>query len=370
MTFPPLVAPVDALAADEAVRTARHRALPQVGDAGQRRLAAARIAVVGAGGLGSPVVLALAAAGVGLLRIIDDDVVELSNLQRQVIHDLHAVGTAKAESAARRARALSGAITVETAAERLDDGNAARLLADCDLVIDGSDSFATRDAVDAACAELGVPLVWGSVLAGFAQVTVFWAAPPAPAEGVRLADLFPPGTAGEPPNCASAGVLGPLCMQAGALMATEAVKLVIGVGEPLLGRICIIDAFGARQREIPLRSRPAALQPSSAASRAPRISAPALRRELAAGRVALLLDVREHDEFAGGCIDGAVNVPLDRVIEDTTLIEAASVVVVCERGARAATAADALRATGVEATVLDGGMAAWRAAAQRLASVS
>ncbi|MDZ8171842.1 ThiF family adenylyltransferase [Microbacterium xanthum] len=360
MTFPPLVAPVDALTPDEFSRTARHRALPQIGDAGQRRLAAARVAVIGAGGLGSPVILALAAAGVGMLRIIDDDHVELSNLQRQVIHDLTTVGASKAASATDRAGALSTTIEVEAVTERLGAHNAERLLDGCDLAIDGSDSFATRDVVDAACADLGIPLVWGSVLAGFAQVTVFWASPPAPASGIRLADLFPPGSAGEPPNCATAGVLGPLCLQAGALMASEAVKLLIGVGEPLFGRICVIDAFGARQRELPLR--PSAAPPTDASAPAGRLSVGELRASLNGHAPPAVLDVREADEVATGMVPGARHVPLARVLADPTAPTESPVVVVCERGPRAERAADALRSAGIEASVLDGGMAAWRAA--------
>ncbi|GAA1944303.1 ThiF family adenylyltransferase [Microbacterium aquimaris] len=369
MTFPPLVAPVDALIPDEASRTARHHALPQVGDAGQRRLAAARIAVVGAGGLGSPVILALAAAGVGMLRIIDDDHVEVSNLQRQIIHDLDTIGDAKAESAARRARALSRAIRVETVTERLGADNAGRLLDGCDLVIDGSDSFATRDVVDAACARLGVPVVWGSVLGGFAQVTVFWATPPEPATGIRLSDLFPPGAAGEPPNCATAGVLGTLCLHAGAVMATEAVKLVMGVGEPLFGRICVLDAFGAKQRELPLRPSPTPIA-GTATPAIGRVSVATLRATLDDDRAPTLLDVREAEEVAGGRIPGAVHIPLAHVLADPLVAGAARVVVVCERGPRAERAAEALRAAGVEATVLDGGMAAWRAAQRRAVGVA
>lgn len=249
----PLVAPVAALDPTELVRTARNAVLAGIGEEGQRRLAAARIAVVGAGGIGSPVLLALAAAGVGGLTVIDDDVVELTNLQRQLAHRVDDVGTAKTASAVRAIAALSPATVVDPVPERLDDDNADRLLARAHIVVDTSDSFATRRAVAAATERLGVPLVWGAVQEWHAQATVFWSAPP---EGrpVVLADLFPPGTEGDPPSCAQVGVLGALCVQVGGMLAGEVVKLVTGAGEPLLGRLAVIDARSARQHEVAIRA--------------------------------------------------------------------------------------------------------------------
>ncbi|MFJ6654256.1 HesA/MoeB/ThiF family protein [Microbacterium sp. NPDC091313] len=250
----PLVAPVPALAPAELVRTARHAVLDGIGEEGQRRLAAARVAVVGAGGLGSAAILALAAAGVGEIVIVDDDVVELTNLQRQVLHRAEDVGTAKTISAERAATALAPGIRVRTHAVRLTDANAAELLAGADVVIDGSDTFDTRRAVAAAVEATGVPLVWGAVQEWHGQVTVFWTRPGPGAFPVRLSDLFPPGTEGEPPTCARVGVLGSLCLQVGGMLASEAIKLVTGAGEPLLGRIAVIDALRARTTEVPLRS--------------------------------------------------------------------------------------------------------------------
>lgn len=250
----PLVEPVASLAPEELIRTARHAVLAGIGEEGQRRLAAARIAVVGAGGLGSPVLLSLAAAGVGELVIIDDDVVERTNLQRQLVHRVDDIGTAKTASAARAVRDLSPVTVVHERTVRLTSDNAVDLLEGADLVIDGSDTFDTREAVAAAAETVGIPLVWGAVQEWSAQVTVFWSNPPAGYSPVVLGDLFPPGSVGEPPTCAQVGVLGSLCVQVGGLLATEAIKLVTGAGEPLLGRLVVVDALRARQDVIPLSS--------------------------------------------------------------------------------------------------------------------
>jgi len=249
----PLVEPAPALLPAELIRTARHAVLAGIGEEGQRRLAAAHVAVVGAGGIGSPVLLALAAAGVGTLTVIDDDTVELTNLQRQVAHRAQDVGTPKTASAARAIADLSPHAVVRALPERLDAANAGRLLSGADVVVDTSDTFGTRRDVAAATEALGVPLVWGAVQEWHAQVTVFWSAPPE-RDPVVLADLFPPGTEGEPPTCAQVGVLGALCVQVGGMLAGEVVKLVTGAGDPLLGRLVMIDALSARQHEIAVRS--------------------------------------------------------------------------------------------------------------------
>ncbi|MER7446399.1 HesA/MoeB/ThiF family protein [Microbacterium sp. NPDC097977] len=253
----PLVAPAPALDPAELVRTARHAVLAGIGEEGQRRLAAAHVTVVGAGGIGSPVLLALAAAGVGSITVIDDDIVELTNLQRQLAHRVEDIGRPKTTSAARAITALSPGAEVVTAAERLDSENAERLFAGADIVVDTSDSFATRRDVAAATEALGIPLVWGAVQEWHAQATVFWSDPPTAAP-VVLTDLFPLGTEGEPPSCAQVGVLGALCVQVGGMLAGEVVKLITGAGEPLLGRLAMIDALTARQHEIAIRSSVAA----------------------------------------------------------------------------------------------------------------
>lgn len=365
MPFPPLVEPVAELSPAERARTARHTSLSALGEVGQRRIRAAHVAVVGAGGLGSPVVLALAAAGIGTITIIDDDHVEATNLQRQVMHRLADVGALKVDSAVRVAADLSPETTVRAVAERLTPADAESLLRGADLVIDGSDSFTTRETVAAACEELGIPLVWGTVQAFDAQVTVFWSAPPTGDPRV-LADLYPPGSVGEVPSCAEVGVLGALCLQVGSLMAIEAVKLLTGVGEPLFGRVLVIDGLRARQREVPLA--PSRATSATAVVDEPPVCAPVEPEsvpveglaDLLAGRPEVtVLDVREPHETALGTLEGAVLVPLGDVLASPASI-AGPVVVVCAVGARATTAARALQTAGVEALVLAGGMNAWR----------
>lgn len=398
--LPPLVEPVASLTEDERARTARHAVLAEIGELGQRRLAAASVAIIGAGGLGSPAVLALAAAGIGTLIVIDDDVVELSNLQRQLAHGHDDLGDAKTVSAARAARRLAPAVRVIEHRERLDDTNAERLLAGADLVIDGSDTFATRTAVAAATERLGVPLVWGVVQEFHAQVTVFWATPPAGREGVVLADLYPAGSVGELPTCAAVGVLGSLCLQVGGLLATEAIKLIVGLGEPLLGRVAVIDALRGTVREVPLRGAvrsgevggaDASGEPTPAAStRDPADADPAgtaladtaladatlasaafpeiplvTADEMlqAQSRGAVLLDVREPSETEQGVVEGSFLIPLGDLLADPDAVagELAEhpVVVICAHGIRAERAALVLADRGVFASVLRGGLAEW-----------
>jgi molybdopterin/thiamine biosynthesis adenylyltransferase/rhodanese-related sulfurtransferase len=363
MPIPPLVEPVAALADDEAARTARHASLAGFGEVAQRRLAAAHVAVVGAGGLGSPTVLALAAAGIGTLTVIDDDEVEASNLQRQVMHRAADIGRPKVDSAVRVAHDLSPRTTVHAVGARLTRGNAAQLLAGAHVVVDGTDTFETRDAVAVACAQLGVPLVWGVVQEFHAQATVFWSAPPAGIPAVVLSDLYPPESVGDVPSCEQVGVLGPLCLQVGAILAAETVKLVTGVGEPLLGRVLVIDALRGRTDEVPLG--PAV----RVVAEVPTVAAPAplhgiahvdLGTALAAQAAgATLLDVREPHETATGVLPGVVEVPLARLLAEPSLAGAGPVVVVCKVGVGAERAGRAQQGAGIEASVLAGGMDAW-----------
>ncbi|PZO77223.1 MAG: thiamine biosynthesis protein ThiF [Mesorhizobium amorphae] len=240
---------MSALSGDEIARYARHLVLPEVGGAGQQRLKAARVLVVGAGGLGSPVLSYLAAAGVGTLGIADDDHVSLSNLQRQVIHASDAVGAPKTESAAAGIARINPHVRVETHPVRLDEENAPALVKTYDVVVDSSDSFATRAALAAACEAALKPLVHGSLSRFDGAVTVF--APfrfrqdgtPFPC----FRDLFPEEPPlGLTPSCAEAGVLGVLPGVIGTLQATEVLKLLLDIGEPLLGRLLLFDALGAR----------------------------------------------------------------------------------------------------------------------------
>jgi len=253
MALLPIVEPVAALSDAERARTVRHAALAGFGPIGQRRLAGARVGVVGAGGLGSGALLSLAAAGIGTIVLIDDDTVDLSNLHRQVIHGIGDVGRPKLDSAIESIHAVSPETVVIPHQVRLEADNAAELLHGCDVVLDGTDTMATRTAVAAACEELGIPLVWGTVQEWHAQLTVFWSAPPEGIAPIVLRDLYDPATTGEPPTCSAVGVLGALTVQVGALMATEAIKLVTGTGDPLLGRVLLIDGLGARQREVALQ---------------------------------------------------------------------------------------------------------------------
>lgn len=374
VALPPLVEPVAALSAAERERTARHHVLAPLGELGQRRLAAAHVAIVGAGGLGSPAVLALAAAGVGTLTVIDDDVVEPSNLQRQVMHRMGDAGEPKVRSAARAAADLAPEARVVPVRERLTPQNAERLLAGADVVLDGSDTFDTREAVAGACEALGVPLVWGTVQGFDAQVTVFWSAPPAGAPAVRLSDLYPAGTAGDVPTCAEAGVLGSLCLQVGALMATQAIQLIAGIGEPLLGRILVIDGLRARQHEVPLRGRAAGTPAPAAPPRPARLTVDELAALIDAPAAPLVVDVREHDEVREGMIPGAVHVPLGEIRSDPDAVArrlgAAAgdrrIALVCRGGVRSDEAAALLAPRGLDAVSVAGGMRAWDAARQRV----
>ena len=360
MPLPPLVAPVAALSDAESARTARHQVLAGLGETGQRRLRASHVAVVGAGGLGAPVVLALAAAGVGEITIIDDDDVELSNLQRQIMHRHSDVGRPKVDSAVRVAADLSPETVVHAHRVRLASANAADLLAGADLVIDGTDTFETRLEVAAAAERLGMPLVWGVIQEFAAQITVFWSAPPEGSDAVMLSDLYPEGSVGDLPTCAAVGVFGALCLQAGSILAMEAIKLITGIGEPLLGRVLVIDALRAKTGEVPLRSA-RATAPSAPVEQppVPHIAVADVDAEVAAG--ARLLDVREDAEVAVGMIPGAQHLPLAKVLADPAAFGADRPVVICQVGARALRAAVALRAAGADAIVLSGGMDAWNA---------
>ncbi|MCC6562164.1 MAG: molybdopterin-synthase adenylyltransferase MoeB [Xanthomonadales bacterium] len=262
----PVSVPTQASADD---RYARHLRLPEVGAAGQQRLQASRVAVVGAGGLGSPAAFYLAAAGVGDIRLIDDDVVERSNLQRQILHRDDRIGQRKVDSAAATLAALNPEVRIEAIAACLRHDNAAELLDGCDVVIDGADNFPTRQLINATCLQLRLPWVYGAVHRFEGQVSVF------DARGGRgnapcYRCLFPeaPGP-GEAPNCAEAGVLGVLPGIIGTLQANEAIKLLLGLGEPLRGRLLLFDALAMRFRELRYAVDPACPGCSSVADAAP-----------------------------------------------------------------------------------------------------
>jgi molybdopterin/thiamine biosynthesis adenylyltransferase len=230
------------LMSQEIERYARHLVLPEIGGAGQQKLRAARVLVVGAGGLGSPVLEYCAAAGIGTLRIADDDAVDLSNLQRQVIHSSEAVGMPKAQSAAARIAALNPHVSVEARARRFDQRSAQSLLTGVDVAVDGSDNFETRTLLAESCAKLRIPLVTAAVGRFDGTVTTL-----TPWEGPSWADLFPQAPPdGVVPSCAEAGIVGALTGIIGTIQAMEVIKLIAGVGEPLVGRLLMVDALNMR----------------------------------------------------------------------------------------------------------------------------
>ncbi|HEX6916768.1 MAG TPA: molybdopterin-synthase adenylyltransferase MoeB [Phycicoccus sp.] len=382
----PLVPPGPELTAAERTRYARHLLLPDVGSDGQRRLRNARVLVVGAGGLGSPALLYLAAAGVGTLGVVDDDEVDATNLQRQVVHGVADVGRAKVDSAADAVAAISPETEVVRHRLRLDARTALDVLADYDLVLDGADNFPTRYLVGDACARLGMPHVWGSVYRFDGQVSVWWAG-----EGPCYACVFPSQPAPDAvPSCAVGGVLGAVCASVGSVMATEAVKLVTGIGEPLVGRLLVHDALAQTWDAVPVRRDPGcsvcgtgadptrplgwSTAPASGADSSgaaaepgpqrPGIDVTGLARLLDERRTGaaefVLLDVREPGELEVAAIPGAEHWPLDRVRSGGPVPgDGGRVYVVCKVGSRSGEAVDLLRARGVDAVNVEGGVLAW-----------
>jgi len=385
-TLPPLVEPGPDLSREEAARYARHLALPGVGPEGQRRLAAARVLVVGAGGLGSPALLYLAAAGVGTLGVVDDDVVEESNLQRQVVHGVADVGRPKTTSAREAVAAVNPHVRVVEHSERLTPDNALEVLSGYDLVLDGTDAFATRYLVSDAAEVLGLPCVWGGIYRFTGQVSTFWGAAPG-GQGVTYRDVFPvPPPPGAAPDCATGGVLGAMCGTVGSVLATEAIKLVTGAGRTLLGRLAVYDALALTWRQLTVRRDPDR-EPVTALLRAtdgrdPYAvfcgTAPAARAadtvtpaELAAARAdgadPLVLDVREEWEAGISPVPGARLVPsgrfggpaADAAVRDVAAWAAGRPVhVLCQAGVRSARVAGVLREAGVRALSVEGGVVA------------
>lgn len=384
MALPPLVEPAAVLTPGEVQRYAGHVMLPGVGHEGQRRLKNARVLVVGAGGLGSPVLLYLAAAGVGTIGVVDYDVVDASNLQRQVLHGTPDVGRSKTARAREAVQRLNPLVRVNVHDLRLDAATALDTLRGYDLVVDGTDNFATRYLVNDACVLLGLPLVWGSIHRFDGQTCVFWADPPAGHgyEGVHYRDVFPhPPAPGTVPSCAEGGVLGALCGAIGSVMAGEVVKLITGIGEPLLGRLLTFDALTTRWREVPVRPDPdgapigalkdIALQCAAGVPPAP---APAARTISAAGladRLASrdrgtddfdLVDVREQHEYDLVAIPGARLVPRGGFLDGSAfalLDPTRPLILHCRSGVRSAEVLSLARAAGFDAVHLAGGVLAW-----------
>lgn len=397
-TLPPLVEPGPPLTPEETTRYSRHLLLPGIGSEGQRRLRNARVLVIGAGGLGSPTLLYLAAAGVGTIGVIDVDEVDTTNLQRQIAHGEADVGRPKVDSARDAVVRINSSVAVETHRERLDADNAVDLFSRYDLILDGTDNFATRYLVNDAAELAGKPYVWGSLYRFSGQVSVFWAtAPNGRARSYR--DLYPQAPpAGTVPSCAEGGVLGALCGTIGSLMVTEALKLITGIGDSLLGRVLVYDAAAMSIRTLTLPADPhrapvtelidydafcgiAPAEPAETGDAtteaddggaALTIDAAELERRRRSDHPPVLIDVREPVEWEIISIPDAIGIPVGRILAGPGLDEVprdVPLVLYCKTGIRSAYALDAVRAAGfADAVHLAGGIVAWSAHVQPAAA--
>jgi adenylyltransferase/sulfurtransferase len=373
--LPPLVEPAESLTVDEVRRYSRHLIIPDVGMAGQKRLKNARVLVVGAGGLGSPALMYLAAAGVGTLGIVDFDVVDESNLQRQIIHGQSDIGRPKAESARDSLGEINPYVAVAVHEERLDNDNVLDIFAGYDLILDGTDNFATRYLVNDACVLLGKPYVWGSIYRFDGQASVFW-----DEHGPNYRDLYPdPPPPGMVPSCAEGGVLGVLCASIGSVMVNEAIKLITGIGESLLGRLLVFDALEMSWREIKIRKDPdtpkiselvdyeafcgVVSEEAQQAAAGSTITATELKEMLDAGKPAYLVDVREPAEWEIVRIPGATLIPKDEILRGDALAslpQDRQIVMYCKTGVRSAETLAAVKAAGfADAVHVQGGVTAW-----------
>lgn len=378
-SLPPLVEPGGELTRDEVTRYSRHLIIPNVGVQGQQRLKNARVLVIGAGGLGAPTLLYLAAAGVGTLGIVDFDVVDESNLQRQVIHGVADVGRSKAESARDSIKAINPLVRVQLHQFRLAPDNAVELFSQYDLILDGTDNFATRYLVNDAAVLAHRPYVWGSIFRFEGQISVFWEDAPN-GRGLNYRDLYPePPPPGMVPSCAEGGVLGVLCASVGSVMGTEAIKLITGIGESLLGRLMIYDALEMSYRTIAIRKDPSTPKitelvdyeafcglisdEAAEAADGSTITPTELRELLDSGRPLELIDVREPAEWEINRIEGARLVPQSTINSGeglATLPQDRMSVLYCKTGVRSAAALATLKKAGfADAVHLQGGIVAW-----------
>ena len=371
------------LDADEIKRYSRHLIMPEMGMDGQRRLKAGSVLCVGAGGLGSPAAMYLAAAGVGTIGIVDYDVVDFSNLQRQIIHGTPDVGRSKLASAKDRLTAINPHVNVQTYETALSSENALKLFEPYDVILDGTDNFPTRYLTNDACVLLGKPNAYGSIFRFEGQASVFGAK-----DGPCYRCLYPePPPPGLVPSCAEGGVLGVLPGVIGVIQATESIKLLTGIGEPLVGRFLIYDALKMRFRELKLRKDPecpvcgthptvtelidyeqfCGLRPEPAA---PVVAAAGftdlaitpleLKRRLDAGDKLVILDVREPQEYQINRIPGSVLIPLGEVPRRYAELDTdVEIIAQCKMGQRSAKAADFLRTVGFNVKNLTGGILAW-----------
>jgi adenylyltransferase/sulfurtransferase len=373
------VEPAAELTKDEVARYSRHLIIPDVGMDGQKRLKNAKVLVVGAGGLGSPALLYLAAAGVGTLGVVDFDEVDESNLQRQVIHGQSDIGRPKAESARDSIREINPLVTVNLHKTHLNSENALAIFGDYDLILDGTDNFATRYLVNDAAVLLGKPYVWGSIFRFEGQVSVFWEDAPN-GQGLNYRDLYPePPPPGMVPSCAEGGVLGVLCASIGSIMVTEAIKLLTGIGEPLLGRLMVYDALEMSYRTIRIRKDPESPKitelidydafcgvvsdDAQHAAAGNTITPRELKEKFDRGDDFALIDVREPHEYEIVKIPGSVLIPKDRILSGEAFAELPQdkpIVLHCKSGGRSAEALAALHKAGFsDAVHVGGGVLGW-----------
>jgi molybdopterin/thiamine biosynthesis adenylyltransferase/rhodanese-related sulfurtransferase len=375
VSLPPLVEPAESLSVDEVRRYSRHLIIPDVAMDGQKRLKNAKVLCVGAGGLGSPALLYLAAAGVGTLGIVEFDVVDESNLQRQVIHGQSDIGRPKAESARDSVLEVNPLVNVIIHDTRLDNDNVLDIFAGYDLILDGTDNFATRYLVNDAAVLLHKPYVWGSIYRFDGQVSVFW-----DDYGPNYRDLYPvPPPPGMVPSCAEGGVLGVLCASIGAAMVNEAIKLITGIGDPLVGRLLVFDALAMEWNEIKIRKDPntapitelidyesfcgVVSEEAQEAAAGSTITATELQELLESDKPIHLVDVREPAEWEIVRIPGATLIPKDRILRGEALAglpQDKQIVLYCKTGVRSAETLAAVKNAGFKDAVhVQGGVIGW-----------
>ncbi|MHA6798590.1 adenylyltransferase/sulfurtransferase MoeZ [Bounagaea algeriensis] len=374
-SLPPLVEPAAELTKEEVARYSRHLIIPDVGVEGQKRLKNAKVLVIGAGGLGSPALLYLAAAGVGTLGVVEFDEVDESNLHRQVIHGQSDLGKSKSQSAKESIHEVNPFVQVNLHEAHLTTENSLDIFADYDLILDGTDNFATRYLVNDTAVLQGKPYVWGSIFRFEGQASVFW-----DQYGPNYRDLYPePPPPGMVPSCAEGGVLGVLCASIGSIMVNEAIKLIVGIGETLLGRLMIYDALEMSYRTVKVRKDPNAepvtqlidyetfcgvvSDDAQQASAGSTITPLELKEKFDNGEKFELVDVREPHEYEIVKIDGSTLIPKDRILSGEALAELPQdrqVVLHCRTGGRSAEALAALHKAGFsDAVHVGGGVLGW-----------
>jgi len=381
VSLPPLVEPAEGLTVDEVRRYSRHLIIPDVGMSGQKRLKNAKVLCVGAGGLGSPALMYLAAAGVGTLGVIDFDLVDESNLQRQIIHGQSDIGRSKTQSARDTVREINPFTNVIVHEERLSSDNAMSIFEPYDLIVDGTDNFATRYLVNDACVLLGKPYVWGSIYRFDGQASVFWAD-----HGPCYRCLYPePPPPGMVPSCAEGGVLGVLCASIGSIQVNEAIKVLTGIGEPLVGRLMIYDALEMTYRSVKVNKDPecpvcgknptvtelidyeefcgTVSEEAQKAAAGSTITATELKEMLDTGDELFLIDVREPNEYEIVSIPGARLIPKGEFLSGAaleSLPQDKRIVLHCKSGARSAECLAVVKNAGfADAVHVGGGVLAW-----------